>query len=92
MGKKASEAAKILVDTLQIPMTAEEYLREREIKQNEMFPDCSVMPGALKLVSHLKRKGIPIAVATSSFQKAYDLKTKNHNNLFSQFDVVILGN
>lgn len=62
MGKKAPDAAKLLIETLQLPITPEQYLEEREQKQNELFPDCKIMPGAHSLVSTLKKNSIPLAV------------------------------
>ena len=43
------------------------------------------MPGVLKLVKHLKKHEIPIAVATSSHRKAFHLKTQNNQELFSLY-------
>ena len=86
MGKKAEDAAKLLVDALQIPMTAEEYLLERNEGHKALFPHCKVLPGVVKLVKHLKKHQIPIAVATSSHYDAFVLKSQNHKELFDLFD------
>lgn len=40
---------------------------------------------------HLHANNIPIAVATSSSQEAYDLKTKQHQDLFKLFSHVVAG-
>jgi pseudouridine-5'-monophosphatase len=91
MGKKERDAAKVLVETTQIPMTIEEYLSERNRGHLELFPLCKPLPGVLKLVSHLKKHGIPMAIATSSHKSAYDLKTKNNQDLISLFEHVLVG-
>jgi HAD superfamily hydrolase (TIGR01509 family) len=90
MGKKAEDAAKLLVETLQIPMTAEEYLKERNEGHKALFPHCKLLPGVLKLVKHLKKNQIPIAVATSSHYDAFLLKSKNHKELFDLFEGKII--
>jgi len=91
MGRKATEAAQLLVDELQIPLTAEAYLQEREEQQDRLFPSCELLPGVERLVRHLKAHKYPIAVATSSHRKAFELKTARHKELFSLFDVIVTG-
>ena len=91
MGKTGPDAAKVLIDELQLPMTPEEYLRERNEEQNKRFPSCAILPGVERLVRHLKTHGYKIAVATSSHRDPYELKTKNHTELFRLFDVVVTG-
>eukprot|EP01112_Ceratiomyxa_fruticulosa_P013404 TRINITY_DN3770_c0_g2_i2.p1 TRINITY_DN3770_c0_g2~~TRINITY_DN3770_c0_g2_i2.p1 ORF type:complete len:234 (+),score=49.52 TRINITY_DN3770_c0_g2_i2:236-937(+) len=91
MGKKALEAAQILVDELQLPVTPEEYLAFREPRQNELFGQCKPLPGAIKLVKYFKRHKIPISVATSSNSVSFAIKTNNHKHWFDYFDVIIKG-
>lgn len=91
------QAAEFLVKTVALPITPQEYLIERNAKQvtlltqNRLFPECKILPGVERLVTHLKQQGVPIAVCTSSHRKAYDLKTSKHTTFFSLFDAVICG-
>lgn len=41
--------------------------------------------GAERLIRHLHKHKIPIALATSSSADSYNLKTQNHQSLFSLF-------
>ncbi len=43
------------------------------------------------MVRELKERGVPIAVASSSFKDAFELKIKNNKELFELFDVIVLG-
>lgn len=92
MGTVGSEATRIIIDRLQLPMTVEEFEREMHRSHLELFPDAALMPGAERLVGHLHRSGVPIAVATSSQPDYFRLKTsKLHGQLFAKFQHVVCG-
>lgn len=93
MGKKALDAARVCVEELglQDQLTPEEFLEKREAVLDELFPTAAAMPGAERLVRHLHAAGVPIAVATSSHSRHFELKTQRHADLFALFDHVITG-
>eukprot|EP00298_Acanthocystis_sp_HF-20_P000429 c10575_g1_i1.p1 GENE.c10575_g1_i1~~c10575_g1_i1.p1 ORF type:complete len:439 (-),score=155.04 c10575_g1_i1:25-1341(-) len=93
MGKKAIEAAKIAVEELELQefFTPQSYLEEREAILDKMFPECNLMKGVEKFVKHLHKHKIPIAIATSSHSRHFDLKTQKHKDLFKLFDHIVTG-
>jgi len=91
MGLNQHAAARTLVEETGLPLTAEEYLLERNAKQEDRFPTARPLPGVEKLVGHLKQHGVKIAVATSSHHNHFILKSKNNQQLFSLFDVIVTG-
>jgi pseudouridine-5'-monophosphatase len=91
IGKRALDSARILVDALQLPMTPEEYLRERETILVELFPLAEPLPGAVRLTKHFHQCLIPQAVATSSDHYHFNLKTSRHKEWFSLFACIIIG-
>jgi pseudouridine-5'-monophosphatase len=91
IGKPARVSAGILVDALKLPITPEDYLRERAVTLAELFPLASAMPGAQRLTEHLARHGIPQAVASSSHANEFELKTTRHREWFACFQYIVLG-
>ncbi|CAN8030718.1 unnamed protein product [Ixodes persulcatus] len=89
MGATGKDSARMVVDLLQLPLTTEQYLDEIDVLYARLFPTAQLMPGAEKLVRHLHRHGVPIAIATSSKQESYMLKTSLHRELFGLFHHVV---
>jgi hypothetical protein len=57
-----------------------------QVWQDELFLAVEPLPGAIKLVHHLKKHRIPMAIATSSQRRNFELKTKHLPHLFGCFD------
>ncbi|GAB4813072.1 hypothetical protein N2152v2_000118 [Parachlorella kessleri] len=93
MGKKALEAAQVLVAELGLEgqITPEQFLTEREEALDKMFPTSQLLPGAEQLLRHLHDHGIPFCLATSSHRRHFELKTASHGQLFELFTHVITG-
>ncbi len=92
IGREALDAARYLVATLDLPITAEDYLREREAGLRALMPIADAMPGARALTEALRARGVPLALATSSSRPLFDLKATRHREWFARtFDVMISG-
>lgn len=68
-----------------IELTLEDYLSQRNRLQDERWPSVQLLSGVYKLVQHLRAHGIPIAVATGSRRRNYELKTAHLQTTFSCF-------
>lgn len=91
IGRPARDSARYLVETLDLPISADDYLREREVLFETLMPTARAMPGARELTDLLRARGVPMAVATSCARPIYDLKTTHHRAWFAGFDLVVTG-
>lgn len=91
IGRPAIDSARYLVEQLELPITAEQYLDERNGMLEVEFANCEALPGARQLVERLHQNKIPIALASSSSFKHYEIKTHKHRSWFDLFDVVVTG-
>ncbi|MDX9664395.1 HAD-IA family hydrolase [Pseudomonas sp. P5_152] len=89
IGRGAADLARYLVQALELPISAEEFLRIREPLMQERFPLALAMPGARELVEHLQANNIPIAVGTSSSSQSFAQKTTLHRDWFALFDTIV---
>lgn len=90
-GRKSIESARAIVELLELPITGEEYLEQRNALTYQLFPRAKSMPGAVRLTQHLHEHKIPQALATSSSTEAFQLKTSNHRPWFAIFENIIVG-
>ncbi|KAJ3827789.1 HAD-like domain-containing protein [Lentinula raphanica] len=87
MGKPEREAALHLLSFFpDIPLKLEDYLIQRNILQDLAWPTVPLLPGVRKLVLHLRRHNIPIAVATGSRRRNYEMKTGHLEDVFGCFE------
>jgi pseudouridine-5'-monophosphatase len=91
IGLRATDAAKILIQAMNLPITPDEYLELRKHMLEELFPQAEPMPGAVRLTLHLHRHGVPQAVASSSDRHHFELKTSRHKQWFGIFQCFVVG-
>lgn len=90
MGRSATESAALLLTTLEIPLSVEDYLAERTQILEPLFARAAAMPGAESIVGWLDSCGVPLAIATSSGRRLFELKSHQHP-WFARFNAVVCG-
>jgi HAD superfamily hydrolase (TIGR01509 family) len=90
-GRTALDSARMVIEMLELPVTAEAFLEEREIFLAQLLPQAEPLSGVVRLIQHLHQHRIPQAVASSSSRRSFRLKTTNHQEWFDLFDCIVLG-
>ncbi len=91
IGRPAIESARFLVQALDLPISAQEYLRQRQRRLEKLFREAQPMPGAERFTRTLARLGVRQAVATSSERRLLDCKLSRHRKWFEVFEVLVTG-
>lgn len=90
MGRDAHASARIVLERLGVPLTSDEFLAERDPILEALVADCRAMEGAEAFVRTLVNRGVPVAIATSSDRRLYELKARPHP-WFDLFAAVVCG-
>ncbi|EPQ50898.1 HAD-like protein [Gloeophyllum trabeum ATCC 11539] len=87
MGKPEREAAAHLLSFFPgLSLTIEEYLKRRDVLQNALWPTVPPLPGIIRLVQHLHKHSIPIAISTGTRRANFNMKTSHlEKEIFGYF-------
>ncbi|CAI9719879.1 pseudouridine-5' [Octopus vulgaris] len=91
MGQRERDAAKIIIDELQLPLTVDECIQKVSVLQKKAFPNVPLLPGAKRLVEHLYKHNIPMAIASGSGKEKFKWKTVKHQELMNMFHHFVLS-
>ncbi|XP_054158895.1 probable pseudouridine-5'-phosphatase [Oppia nitens] len=82
LGMEVEKGIQVIIDETGIPITVQEFrLLEKDIYEDEMRR-VELMPGAERLVKHLHRHRIPMAIATGSTVMSFEIKTARYRDFF----------
>lgn len=76
-------AAHLLSHFPGIPLSADSYLEQRNALQDTLWGTVKLLPGAERLVKHLRKHRIPMAVATSSSRRNFLMKSEHLSGIYS---------
>lgn len=90
MGRDPRFGADVVIQSLDLPLSNEEFQAEMARLLLQLMPHAQAMPGAEWLVSTLHGLRVPIALATSSGRVLFGIKSARHP-WFSLFNAVVCG-
>ncbi|SPO03160.1 related to GS1 protein [Cephalotrichum gorgonifer] len=97
-GRPAPAAIQIFQNWAQLPISNEEYAQQISVHQQRLFPTCAPLLGVEKLLrdlgstKHWEKEGrssstrVHVALATSSHEGNFKIKTAHLDDLFSVFE------
>ncbi|XP_025202039.1 pseudouridine-5'-phosphatase-like [Melanaphis sacchari] len=91
LGKQEMDVANLIINTLQLNLTPEELLQLARDEEEKELQNVKLMNGVKDLLEYFCRHKVPMAVATSSSEKSFYVKTANLQNIFSVFHHVVTG-
>ncbi|KFM23423.1 Pseudouridine-5'-monophosphatase [Auxenochlorella protothecoides] len=91
LGKRPLEAWAAVAAALDLPVPAQQLLEESEALLSERWQEAKMLPGALRLLTHLKECGMPMALATSTLRATLPLKLAVHGHLRTTFQITCCG-
>ncbi len=88
-GRPLIDCAEIIVAHYGLDITSEEYFELAKREQFKLFPQCRPLPGMQKIVHHLAKHEVPMAIATSSDKDSVIVKTKHLKGFVAFFEHIV---
>lgn len=85
-GRPGPQAGEIFHSWAQLPIDNEQFMAEQKELQVALFPNTKPLPGVLDLLAGLKKRGVHMALATSSNKNNFKIKSSHLGDLFRNFE------
>jgi len=91
IGRGTFEAAAIIIRALELPLSPQELVQERDRTLVQLLATAAPLPGAQDLTRALAARGVPLAIATSTEAPLFAIKAAPHQDWLSVFAAVVCG-
>ena len=93
LGLRGVDWATIVVEEhgIQSQLSPEALVRQWEANLKALYAEAHLLPGVQRLVEHLHKHQVPMAICTSSSAAAVAAKRQHHEAFFSYFPVIVTG-
>ncbi|XP_027339810.1 bifunctional riboflavin kinase/FMN phosphatase-like [Abrus precatorius] len=88
-GMTQKESAAIIVKDYELPLTPDQFIEEITPFYRERWAEAKALPGANRLIKHLKKNGVPMALASNSLREYIDAKICYHKGWKESFPVIV---
>lgn len=89
LGMTQKESAAILVKDYELPFTADQFIKEITPLYRERWAKAKALPGANRIIKHLQKNGVPIALASNSLREYIDAKISYHKGWKESFSAIL---
>lgn len=91
LGRTSPDTARILIEEFNLDMSVERYLELRNEALIPAMKKVEIFPGVERLVRHLKKHDVRMAIATSSPRVLLEAKQYGKDEFFALFDALVCG-
>lgn len=91
VGTKPEDWSRKIVDAVALDLAPEEYAEEYFHEIHGLYASIPPWPGTLDLLSKLRARGFPLAIATSSPRSSFDVKMTHHPEILAAMTAVVTG-
>lgn len=84
-GRPGPQAGEIFRSWAQLPIEEDQFMAEQKELQVKLFPNTKPLPGVMDLLAGLKKRGVHMALATSSNKNNFKIKSQHLGDLFQNF-------
>lgn len=91
VGKMPMEAVAAIVEDYELPCKIEDFVSAITPMFNERWCNIKALPGANRLINHMRSKGVPMALASNSPKSNIEAKISHHHGWKESFSVIIGG-
>jgi pseudouridine-5'-monophosphatase len=91
IGRGTMEAARIIIEALELPLPAGTMVEERDRVLIDLLARSTAMPGAEAFTRGLAARGVPLAIATSTEAPLYAIKSAPHRAWLALFGATVCG-
>ena len=88
MGRKPHIGIQIMIEDLKMTCTVEEIQKKVAEYSPDIFAKADLLPGAERLIRHLKKHGVPMVICTGSSTPSYDNKVRNKPHVQELFGLM----
>lgn len=90
MGMTQKESVSTVIKDYDLPLTPEEFIQEIMPLYEGMWLKAKALPGANRVMQHLHKHAVPIALASNSLRRNIDVKISRQQG-WKEYFTVILG-
>ncbi|KAK4784891.1 hypothetical protein SAY86_019259 [Trapa natans] len=89
LGKTLKESAISIIQDYDLPLSPDQFIQEITPLFREKWLQTKPMPGATRLIKHLHKHGVPIALASNSLLDYIETKISNQNGWRECFSAIV---
>ncbi|GAB2285424.1 hypothetical protein Dimus_019875 [Dionaea muscipula] len=89
LGRTQKESAIVIVRDYDLPLTPDQFIEEITPLYRSKWAEAKALPGAYRLIAHLHKHQVPLALASNSLREYIDAKISHHKGWKECFSAIL---